>query len=128
MGNSNIIGILNGILENKINNLKKDTIYVENVNFQAFNIYFEVENIKYQLAIELDSGCDIYLKYQNGYSKNGDLLFEPDPIMLNLDFQKEIHEIRKTTKFDYLLRLKLMVGLVCDKINDKKQINSCFKV
>ena len=120
MVDSSIIGILKEILENKINKLKKGSIYVENVNFQSFNIYFEVENIKYKLNIELDSGCYIYLEYQDGFTKNGDLLFVTDPIMLNLDFQKEICKIKKKIKFDYLLRLKLMVELVCDKINDKK--------
>ena len=63
MGNSSIIGILNDILEQNINNIKKESIYFKNVSHQAFNIYFEVENQKYQLSIELDSGIDIYLKY-----------------------------------------------------------------
>ncbi len=119
MGDSSIVGILNDILQKNIKNIKKESIYFKNVNYQAFNIYFEVENQKYQLYIELDSGIDIYLKYQNGYRKNGDLLFDPDPIMFNLDFKKEICNIKKTIKFDYVMRLKSMIELVCKKINEK---------
>lgn len=117
MGDSSIFGILNDILLQNINSIKKESIYFEKITFQAFNIYFEVENKKYQMSIELDSGTDIYLKYHNGYRKNGDLLFEPDPIMFDLDFKKEIYNIKNSIKSDYELRLKFMVELICNKIN-----------
>lgn len=121
MGDSSIIGILTDILEQNISNINKESIYFENITFQSFNIYFEVENKKYQMSIELDSGTDIYLKYHKGYRKNGDLLFEPHPIMFDLDFKKEIFNIKSTIKSDYELRLKFMVELICNKINEKSK-------
>ena len=121
MEDSYITSILKDILLVNIKNICKESIYFENITFQAFNIYFEVENKKYKMSIELDSGTDIYLKYHNGYRKNGDLLFEPDPIMFDLDFKKEIFNIKNTIKSDYELRLKFMVELICNKINEKSK-------
>jgi len=116
MGNQDWFGILKEIILTNINDVKEDSITYENVNYEAFNIYFETERKLYCMQIELNSGINVHLTYHQGYLKNGNKDFVADSIMT----QKTLNTIKKIkhkTIFDFNLRMKRIVLYLCECIN-----------
>lgn len=119
MGHQNWFRILKDIILRNINDLKEDSITYENVNYEAFNIYFETERKLYCMQIELNSGINIHLNYHQGFLRNGNKNFITDSIMSKSTLNT-IKKIKFKTFFNYDLRMKKIVLYLCECINDKK--------
>lgn len=117
MGYQNWFGILKEIILTNINDIKEDSITYEDVNYEAFNIYFETEKKLYCMQIELNSGINVHLQYHQGYLKNGNKNFVTDSIMTSKTL-KEIKKIKLKTIFNFSLRMKKIVLFLCECIND----------
>ena len=116
MGNQNWFRILNEIISTTVNDIKKDSIKYENVNYEAFNIYFETLRKRYCMQIELHSGIHVHLTCHQGYLKNGDKKFVTDCVMTKKTLDA-IRKIKLKTIFDYNLRMKKIVLYLCECIN-----------
>lgn len=119
MGSQNWFRILKDIILTNINDIKEDSITYENVNYEAFNIYFETEKKLYCMQVELNSGINIHLKYHQGFLKNGEKNFVVDSIMTKSTLNA-IKKIKFKTFFNYDLRMKMIVFYLCECINDEK--------
>lgn len=117
MGNQNWFEILKDIILTSISNVKEDSIIYENVNYEAFNIYFETERKLYCMQIELNSGINVHLLYHQGYLKNGNKNYVVDPIMTKSTLNT-IKKIKRKTLFNWDLRMKKIILYLCECIND----------
>ncbi len=116
MGNQNWFGTLKEIILTNINDVKEDSITYEDVNYEAFNIYFETKRKLYCMQIELNSGISVHLTSHQGYLKNGNKNFVADSIMTKKTLNT-IKIIKLKTIFDFNLRMKRIVLYLCECIN-----------
>jgi hypothetical protein len=116
MGNPFCADLIKKLVLQNIDNIKPNSLVCENVNNEAFNIYFDNGKRLYCLQVELGSGVHVHLKYHQGYERNGEKTFSTDPIM-NHDTITTLKKIRRKTIFSYNERIKKLVIHLCDQIN-----------
>lgn len=116
MGNQNCVDFLKRLVSRSIHNIKLDSLICEDVNNEAFNIYFDNGKRLYCLQVEQSSGINVHLKHHQGYRKNGEKAFATDPIM-NHSTIKALKRIKRKTIFNHDARMEKIVIYLCDQIN-----------